>query len=80
MENKDLILNLICNRFPDYREFIKELYDESESFRLLCEDYYDCRVMLDKSARMSYKPNSLQKEYQILLKEIEEELLERIII
>ena len=80
MENKDRILNLIINRFPEYRDFIYELFNESESFRMLCEDYYDCRVILDKSTKISDKTNSLRKEYQILLKEIEDELLERMTI
>lgn len=78
MKNKDQILNLICFRYPNHKDFINELYVESESFRSLCEDYYDCRMVLDKSIVDSNKTNDMRKEYQILLTEIEDELLERI--
>lgn len=78
MKNKDQILNLILNRFPNHKDFINELFNESESFKSLCEDYYDCKIVLDKSIQISNKTDDIRKEYQILLTEIEEELLERL--
>lgn len=80
MENKDQILNHIITRFPNHQKCIKELFDESESFRSLCEDYFDCRAVLDESIKTNNKTNGLRKEYQLLLTEIEDELLERITI
>ena len=78
MQNKDQILKFIITRFPDYLDSIEELFDESESFRSLCEDYFDCRSVLDESIKINNKKNDLRKEYQLLLTEIEDELLERI--
>ena len=60
MKNKDQILNLICFRFPNHKDFIDELFEESESFKSLCEDYYDCRMMLDKSIVASNKTNDMR--------------------
>ena len=80
MKNKDQILNLIFNRFPNHKDYITELFNESESFRLLCEDYCDCRTMLNEKIKNSNKSSDLLKEYQVVLSEIEDELLERITI
>ena len=80
MKNEDRILNLISLRFPNHKELITELFKESESFRSLCEDYYDCKRMLDESITINNKSSDTRKEYQILLNEIEDELLERITI
>lgn len=80
MKNEDKILNLISLRFPNHKELITELFKESESFRSLCEDYYDCKRMLDESITINNKSSDTRKEYQILLNEIEDELLERITI
>ena len=80
MENKDQILNHIITRFPDHQNCIKELFEESESFKLLCEDYFDCRRVLDENIKNSNKSRDLKKEYQVMLSEIEDELLERITI
>ena len=80
MKNKDQILNLICFRFPNHKDFIDELFEESESFRSLCEDYFDCRKVLDETIKNSNKSSDLQKEYQVMLSEIENELIERITI
>ena len=80
MQNKDNLLKLIISRFPDHRDCVEELFEVSESFRLLCEDYYDCRSVLDESTKNICKLNDLQKEYQVMLSEIEDELIERITI
>ena len=80
MQNKDQVLKFIITRFPNYQNCIKELFDESESFRLLCEDYCDCRIVLDETIKNSNKSSDLQKEYQVMLSEIEDELIERITI
>lgn len=80
MENKDQVLKLIITRFPNHQNCIEELFDESESFRSLCEDYCDCRIVLDETIKNSSKSSDLRKEYQVMLSEIEDELLERITI
>jgi len=78
MKNDDEILKVITSRFPNHKDFINELFEESESFRTLCEDYYDCKMVLDKSIQINNKTNDMSKEYQILLTEIEDELLEKL--
>ena len=78
MKNDDEILKVITSRFPNHKDFINELFEESESFRTLCEDYYDCKIMSDKSIKISNKTSDLCNEYQILLSEIEYELLEKL--
>jgi len=80
MQNKNQILKFINARFPNYHDCIKELFDESDSFRSLCEDYFDCRTVLNKTIIENNKSSDLRKEYQIMLSEIEDELLERITI
>ena len=80
MQNKDQILKFIITRFPDYLDCIEELFEESESFRSLCEDYFDCRTVLNKSIKENNKSSNLLKEYEVMLSEIEDELLERITI
>ena len=79
MKSEDKILELISLRFSNYIDSITELFNESESFRSLCEDYYDCRKLLDESIKISNRSGDVRKEYQILLKEIEDELLEKIL-
>jgi hypothetical protein len=78
MKNDYKILTEITHRFPNHKNFIKELFNESESFKVLCEDYYDCKNVLDKSIEMNNKTSDLRKEYKMLLSEIEDELLERL--
>jgi hypothetical protein len=80
MQNKNQILKFIITRFPNHQDCIEELLDESESFRSLCEDYFDCRTVLDETIKNSNKSSDLQKEYQVMLSEIEDELIERITI
>jgi hypothetical protein len=71
---------LIITRFPNHQDCIEELFEESESFRSLCEDYYDCRRVLDETIKNSNKSSDLRKEYHAMISEIEDELLERITI
>ena len=80
MPNKKQFLKLIITRFPNHQNCIKELFEESESFRSLCEDYFDCRTVLDETIKNSSKSSDLRKEYQVMLTEIENELIERITI
>ena len=78
MKNGYEILKVITARFPSYKDFINELFEESESFRALCVDYYDCKMVMEKSILINNKTNDMSKEYQILLTEIEDELLEKL--
>lgn len=79
MKSSNEILNIIICRFPDQKNNIKQLFDESDSFGLLCRDYYDCIMMLEKLKISGNKQCDILKEYQILVEEIEDEILERIL-
>lgn len=79
MKNEYKILDLISLRFPNLKKLIIELFNESESFKSLCEDYFDCRTMLDESIKINNKSSDIRKEYEVLLKEIEDELMEKIL-
>ena len=79
MKSEDKILDLISIRFPNHEQLITELFNESESFKSLCEDYFDCRTMLDESIKINNKSSDIRKEYEVLLKEIEDELMEKIL-
>ena len=79
MKSEDKILDLISLRFPNQKLLITELFNESESFKSLCEDYFDCRTMLDESIKINNKSSDIRKEYEVLLKEIEDELMEKIL-
>lgn len=78
MQNKDQILEFIISRFPNYQDCIMELFEESEPFRSLCKDYFDCKKVLTDSIVTRGTANDLRKEYQVMLSEIEDDLLERI--
>jgi len=79
LKSSNEILNIIICRFPDQKNNIKQLFDESDSFGLLCRDYYDCIMMLEKLKISGNKQCDILKEYQILVEEIEDEILERIL-
>ena len=72
-------LFILFDRFPERKETIKALFKNNESFRTLCEDYCRCADTLkywnhsldeDAPARM--------REYKILLRELEEEILQNV--
>ena len=78
MKNDDEILTLVLQKFPANDQIIQELAEESDSFKSLCEDYYDCKMVLKRLNSSTDKAEIICKEYNILLQEIEEELLIRV--
>ena len=78
MKNDDEILKTVLQTFPANDQIIKELADESDSFKSLCEDYYDCKMALERMNSSTDKAEIIRKEYEILLQEIEEDLLIRV--
>lgn len=75
MKNDDEILKTLQHRFPANNQIIRELAEESDSFKSLCEDYYDCKMALERMNSKTDEAKIIRKEYEILLQEIEEELL-----
>lgn len=69
----------ICDRFPDRVEKIKALFNNDESFKTLCEDYRRCAEAL-QHWNQSLDENASMRvgEYEALLRELEEEILQTV--
>jgi hypothetical protein len=78
VKSQENVIRTIFLRFPDKKKAIKSLFEKSESFRVICKDYYDCKSMVDKFTQDSNKTCDLQREYKILMEEIEDELFKQI--
>ena len=79
MTTKNITVEKIHEKFPEQIQIINELFEESESFRSLCEDYIDCQSVIE---RLRYNLKMMGKdtlqEYIQLSGELEEEILSRI--
>ena len=79
MTNKNNVIEKLHEKFPAQVQVINELFEESESFRSLCEDYIDCQSVID---RLRYNLRMMDRdtlqEYVKLSGELEEEILSRI--
>ena len=79
MTTKNITVEKIHEKFPEQIQIINELFEESESFRSLCEDYIDCQSVIERlryNLKMMGK-DTLQEDIQ-LSGELEEEILSRI--
>ena len=79
MTSKKLIIEALRKKFPDQVNLIRELFEESDSFRSVCEDYLECRQVIE---RLKYATTMVEQgylqEYKILSEELEEEITHRI--
>ncbi len=79
MTSKKLIIEALRKKFPDQANLIRELFEESDSFRSVCEDYLECRQVIE---RLKYATKIVEQgylqEYKTLLEELEEEITHRI--
>ena len=79
MTSKKLIIETLRKKFPDQANLIVELFEESDSFRSVCEDYLECRQVIE---RLKYATKIVEQgylqEYKILSEELEEEITHRI--
>jgi hypothetical protein len=79
MTTKNITIEKIYEKFPGIIQEIHELYEVSESFRSLCEDYVDCQLVIE---RLRYNLKMMEKdtlqEYVQLSGELEEEIICRI--
>jgi len=69
----------LFERFPERKEAIRELFKTNEFFKTLCEDHRRCAEALqhwNQSAEISAPER--RHEYQRLLKELEEEILQNL--
>jgi hypothetical protein len=79
MTTKNSVIEKMQEKFPARIQIINELFEESESFRTLCEDYMDCQSVIE---RLRYNLKMMEKdtlqEYVQLSGELEEEIICRI--
>jgi hypothetical protein len=70
-------LDFVRNRFPDHVDTLERLYKKRESFRSLCDDYREC-LGLHERLSQSCEPTAAlpRKDLAILLRELEEEILD----
>lgn len=66
--------NLIA-QFPGKRRRIIDLFNTSEDFRTLCEDYWQSKQVLMKSRGTMMESSLLENEYTVLCIELEKEVL-----
>jgi len=67
-------LKLVISRFPMQERAIRELYQADVEFKEACEDYASADRALER-----WKGDQRKTEhYRVLIKELEEELLERL--
>lgn len=74
MASKSNDLEFIINHFPHYRKLLEKLFNESDSFRLLCEDYFEVTRILENKKGAIFKIEIYLNEYRELSKGLEEEL------
>lgn len=69
----------LYERFPEHREAIKARFVQNKNFKTLCSDYRECLAALKHWNRSAADEAALrQREYQSLLQELEEEVLQHL--
>jgi hypothetical protein len=69
-------LDILINKFPDYRVKIIQLYKYDSIFRSLCDDYYLCIGLLMKLESDVASNTILRMEYASICGLLEQELNE----
>ena len=68
-------LSLIMNRFPEERQALHRLFQESLSFQSLCDDYQECLAELQNwQQSTAEEAPAWGDEYAHLLLELEQEV------
>ena len=68
-------LSLIMERFPEERQALRRLFQESRSFQSLCNDYRECLAALQTwQQSTSEEAPAWSDEYAHLLLELEQEV------
>jgi uncharacterized protein (UPF0262 family) len=78
MEAKNFQLEIVKERWPDYKDHILSLYYRDTRFRAICEDYYLCMKHLDKFRKEFSEKLETIEEYEKMRQELENELQGRI--
>jgi len=78
MEAKNFQLEVVKERWPEYKEDILSLYYRDNKFRAIVEDYYLAIQHLDKFRKQFSEKLESIEEYEKVLHELEIELKGRI--
>jgi hypothetical protein len=66
----------VIRRFPEHREEILRLHNNSELFRTICSDYKKCKkALLYWSSLNSGESSVRREEYEDLLQSLESEII-----
>jgi hypothetical protein len=78
MEAKNFQLEVVKERWPEYKDDILSLYYKDNKFRAIVEDYYLAIQHLDKFRKQYSEKLESIEEYEKVLHELEIELQHRI--
>ena len=69
----------VVERFPESREILKRLFESSQSFQTLCEEYEECLGAMRYWRESSFpEAPEFRNEFSSLLRELEEEILDHL--
>lgn len=75
MNQVEDILALVKSAFTGQDQLIEHAFEESDSFRSLCEDYHACVVALERwKQRKTPDASQRQQEYASLLVDLDREI------
>ncbi len=72
-------LNNAMKHFPEHKKTLENLYRQDESFRSLCEDFFDCVRAINYWCHSSVdceQAPRLCEEYKILYEDLKKEIAE----
>ncbi len=79
MSDFQLNISALTEKFHGFKADIMRLLKERDSFRILCEDYLQCRKALQYWNQSDAEEAPLRRrEYESLLRELEAEILENL--
>ncbi len=67
-------LQVMIQKFPDFRIRILQLYEHDENFKSLCEDYWLCTAMLEQQKKMTPADAALATEYSLICITLENDI------
>jgi|GEM_PF-538795 len=68
-------LDRVKNRFPNQKESIEALYENSPTFREICSDYEEMVIWLEDNSQPEKKASDMYHHAEELLKELEDEIM-----
>ncbi|MCU0396144.1 MAG: hypothetical protein MUF29_09545 [Chitinophagaceae bacterium] len=83
----DKEMDFMIRRFPRYRGLVIQLFDTSEDFKAVCEDYWQCSLVIRKMKEENEQVKNGQEnpydqriisQYNLLRLELESEALRMI--